>query len=83
MSEPRWQSATAATIGRLQRVFALHPKSSTLDHLRLYEIALTIVQAQGRTANGANEFWGTYVNTLRILVGGLHHDIDPKDIDYD
>ena len=84
--QPNWQDATAATITRIQQIFALHPAkrdaqgfSGLSDHSKvlLYAQAAAIVQSQGRTGN-ATEYWNTFVNTLRTLVAGMS-SCDPAD----
>lgn len=74
----QWQDATAATIGRIQRIFALLPALSLDQQLALYAQAHLSVVAQGKMAN-ATEYWNTFVNILRTLVAGLGADIDPSD----
>lgn len=72
-----WQDATAATIERLQQIFSILPATFPWEQkIALYERTHAIVCSQGRTS-GATEYWGTFVNTLRMLVAGLT-DVDPK-----
>lgn len=70
----KWEHATVSTIERLQAILKTTGKFkgplSDYSRIKLLELAHRIVECQDRTKS-ATEYWGTFTNTVRILVASI------------